>query len=516
MTRHRVAHRHWLILLVLTIIAAEIFGQPASETALPFSLQSQSLLAPSAWRDGQNAAALGIAEIPVQGHVGLMLRQTDGALRRPQEAQRVSALNFFSEGAQRFGEWTTIGTLRYERRADIGLRWSNVNDAYFGTPFIWADSVGGDWQKDGVDISAAIGSPEFFNAVSAGVQVRYDVAQGARQSGARPLFRARNFHLSPAVMVRLVDSLRVGVSVGYLSRFEEGEFGAVGVDFPQLIYLRGLGTANTTTLNSAERRIVGDGIEFGAQAQGILSDWTWSAAAAVLTRQDSTQDLAFVPDLNRTAFRFAGRFDYRTLSLALAVQRVETEFGMEVQLHGTFIEGRGTDPIFLAVNTVDQTQTASASVAWWRGTSRLYAPLLLNIESSLATLWRRDILAETQWRRTMLSAQATLGTSQRFGELVVFIGRLTGGGATALFKSYEAFRPLDLTPVLVRPDFLAMAATRFWLSATLSFETPIAAFGNSVARLVVQGELVQSTARLDDGSALNARNRFNAGMELVF
>jgi hypothetical protein len=45
---------------------------------------------------------------------------------------------------------------------------------------------------------------------------------------------------------------------------------------------------------------------------------------------------------------------------------------------------------------------------------------------------------------------------------------------------------------------------------------PLAALGNSTARLVLQGGLLQSNAQLESGERLNARNHFNAGLELLF
>lgn len=500
----------------IATMATATFAQTQLETPSPFSLQSPMFLAPSLWREGENAAGLGATELPQQGRVGITLLQNAGTFRRPQEPLAITTLRFFSEGAQRFGEWTTSGALRYERRAENDVRWSNVHNAYAGTPFVWADSVGGDWQKDLVLLSAALGTPEFFGFLSAGIVADYDVAQGARQSGARPLFRARNIRLAPSLAFRLTDELRLGIMATYLSRFEEGEFGTADVSFPQLIYLRGLGTANATVLNSAERRTLGEGIGIGIGAQGRLSEWRWSLAGQFLARQDSTQDLAFAQELGRTAFRFAGRYDERLLSLALAARYATSDFGVEAVLRAHSLEGRGTDPIFLAVNTIDETQTLTLSLDWWQGASRLYAPLAIGIHASLAQLLRRDILAETKWQRALLSAHATFGTAQRLGEQAWLIAQFSGGAGFAPASSYAAGRTLELTPILVRPDFVVNAASRFWLGALLALETPIAALGNSTARFVLRGSALQSPAQFDDGALLGGRSEFNASVELVF
>jgi hypothetical protein len=516
MTHWRFALWHIGSMLCMELAALAAFGQPATERLLPFSLNSPTFLAPSLWRDGENAAGLCAVELPTQGRVGTAFAQRNGTFRRPQEPLSVSTLRFFSEGAQRFGNWTTHGTLHYERRLETDVRWSNVHDAYRGTPFIWADSVGGDWQKDLVAFSAALGSPIFLDMVSVGLVADYDVGQGARQSGARPLFRTRNFRLLPSFAFHLSPSFHFGLSATYLSCFEEGEFGASDVSFPQLIYLRGLGTANSTVLNSAERRTLGEGFGFGLQAQGLLSTWQGSLGISFLVRQDSTQDLAFVPELNRTAFRFAGRYDERQLTLTLAARHTHADFGAEVCFRGKWREGRGTDPIFLAVNTIDQLQDVSVAVDGWQGSSQIYAPLSFGIHASLSLLSRRDILAETDWQRTLLCVQAALGTAQPLSTSFIVLAHLSGGAGFVTASSYAALRPLTLTPILVRPDFLVSAANRFWLALRLALETPIAALGNSTARLVLQGGLLQSNAQLESGERLNARNHFNAGLELIF
>jgi hypothetical protein len=222
------------------------------------------------------------------------------------------------------------------------------------------------------------------------------------------------------------------------------------------------------------------------------------------------------PELNRTAFRFAGRYDERQLSFTLAARYTHADFGAEVRLRGKWREGRGTDPIFLAVNTIDQLQDVSVAVDGWQGSSQIYAPLSFGIHASLSLLSRRDILAETDWQRTLLCVQAALGTAQQLGMPFIVLVHLSGGAGFITASSYVALRPLALTPVLVRPDFLVSAANRFWLALRLAFEMPLAALGNSTARLVLQGGLLQSNAQLESGERLNARNHFNAGLELLF
>ncbi|PIO47775.1 MAG: hypothetical protein CMR00_08315 [[Chlorobium] sp. 445] len=512
----RVVYQLFGIVLLIVAGAMAASAQVQSDIPSPFSLNSPTFLAPSLWREGENAAGLCATALPKQSRTGMILWQDGGRFRRPQAPLSSTTLHFFSEGAQRFGEWTTRGSFHYERRTENDVRWSNVHNAYAGTPFIWADSVGGNWQKDLVLLSAALGTPEFLGFLSAGILADYDVAQGARQNDTRPLFRSRNIRLVPSVAFHLSKALRIGLTATYLSRFEEGEFGAADISFPQLIYLRGLGTANTTVLNAAERRTVGEGFGIGAQAQVRLAEWQVSLAGNFLLRQDSTQDLAFVPELRRTAFRFAGRYDERRLSATLAARYTQLDFGVEGALHAQSLEGRGTDPIFLAVNTIDQTQAIALLLDWWQGASRLYAPLTVGIHTSLSDLLRRDILAETKWQRTLLAAHLVLGSAQRLGEQLWLMARVSGGIAIVPASSYTANRMLELTPILVRPDFLVNAASRFWLGAQLALETPVAALNNSTVRLVLQGSTLQSPAQLDDGSRLGGRNEVNAGVELVF
>lgn len=503
-----------------------LFGLLAGSVVAQEPLSSQRFLpieslAPSLWREAQNPATLhssGLRNYAMTSFGGM---NEFGGLKRPQEPLERGVYGFNAEGASAIAEWLAAGSFAYRRVNDKAVQWLAAENAYDGNPFLLADSVGGDWFRDEVSLSAALGSPEWFGRIALGVQATYAVRQGARRNDARPLYRSRRIDFKPSLAIRVIDSHRLAVAPKWHWRKEENEFAFFTTQSDwRLYFLRGLGTFNQTTVSSAERNATGDfkGAELGYE--GGASQWRWSASAEWLTGTTDVIDGVAIAS-------FAGRVISNIESLRFAMRRASTAISAEVRLSRFKRDERGADdfdaslasaspePDFLAVNVIDQETIEAFSAELWLGEDRASAPLRLFASVGRRTLFRRDIIAETDWQTRLQTLQlGALSTASLFGAQVF-------SGATAAFSSsrdnrYRAERPTQLTPILVRPDFLAMSAERRFVSLLLGVETTAIWIRAASLRTVLSLACADSPARFDDGETIGLRRSLSLELQLLY
>jgi len=430
-------------------------------------------------------------------------RATEGGWRRPQDAARINALALTAEGEQRAGAWFVSGGVTYGRASDVGVSWRNTSDAYLGNSFIWADSVGGTFQRDELALAGALVTPS-WRGVNAGVQIDYGLGQGARQNDPKPLFRRRVAELSPAVAYTFGrQQIGAGVMLGWQG--EDLEIGGgLSAEFPLVYRLRGLGTFDRTQLISAERAMIG-GVS-GAHAGWSRTGDRWVTAIGTTLRveRDSVRDGIATP--------VSGGATRRTRRDGeAALRRRSARGGLEVAAALRMEEARGVDPIFRAVNVIDEGTAMEARLRWWRGVDPVAARWGAGLVVSQSRLSRRDIAAETSWEAVMpsLAATATRRVPAPGGDLLLGVGGGLGWrGSTA----YSAQRPTQLTPILALADFGVVSAPTRRALLSLAWERIVA--GRVSSRVRVDGSLARTSGRLADDRESLARSMWSLSLEL--
>lgn len=312
------------IALLIGVLSASL-NVEGQEILTSKSFAMWKLIPPSLWRDAGNPALLrasGLTNYAVTALEGL---NRFGGLKRPQEPIEQGIYKFDTEGASRVGDWMMAGSFRYQRFNDKAIEWLAAENAYSGNPFLYADSVGGDWFRDQFLLSAALGSPEWLERLSLGASLDYGVGQGARRNGARPLYRTRRITFKTAFALRLFGAERFSLAPVWNWRKEENEFAFFTTQSDwRLYFLQGFGTFNQTTVSSAERNATGEfkGIEVGYQ--GGIGNWTWSASANWLTGTTTVIDGVSVAS-------FSGRVIHNFETYGIAVQHASKQVSVEVR-----------------------------------------------------------------------------------------------------------------------------------------------------------------------------------------
>ncbi|MBC8044014.1 MAG: hypothetical protein IAF08_11295, partial [Rhizobacter sp.] len=474
--------------------------------------------------------------------------------RRPQSPLQADVGKFRTEGWQPLGLWMASGKFEYARRAERGVNWSGVADAYAGTPYIWADTVGGDWSADETKLAASVGTPEWLEKIAFGAEVNYAVSQGSRQNDPRPFYRRRDVGVAPAVTIRLAAAHRIGSSVMLGWTQEDGEMGYFTTATDFILYrLRGLSTFDRGATNSSDRRTTGRSLVWSAQYSGnsdsgdsdgreVRGDrsrvamWQWAVSGNLSAERADTYDGISIP-------QFAGRFVRNGFGATARVRYAEpasSAAGNHIEMSLAFKEtdGRGAEdfssdmqstlePDFLATNVIDKSRQVSARLEWWQAnskgeSSKVQSPLWVSGEIIFVDLSRKDIVGETAWQATTTSAalriSSSLGTSSGTGQawgVPIFLSAYVGT-TVPVQSGYEEAMPTRFSDILVRPDLAVNAARQVRAGIMLAAEVPLAVAGLSLMRIVVNTDIAHSSDRFADGSAIGQRTAAGIRLEVIY
>jgi len=441
---------------------------------------------PGPWAQGGNPAGLGTARLPGGERFQAVWGQVGGGHRHPQSPASGRGLQLGMEGSRSEGpeRWTLHGAFHYALRWDGDQLWSAVDDPQGGSPYVWADSTGGDWDRTRAVVHGAVGSPRLGTGWRVGAAVQGSWGQGARENDPRPLVRTRDLWFTPGVSYEWDGVDRPGLTVaGHLrlgTLLEESDIGGFASRDPFVFRLRGHGTFDRTQLVRAERertgRHLGGGIQFGRSGD----EGPWAVGLEVGLVADSIRQGIAAPE-------FAGGMEVQLATLHAA--REGRGGGgapslLAAELHLSRVQGE--DPVFRAVNVWADRVTGGVQ---WSGEMPVVGRRFREVGRSVEVLshlgaggeWdrREDRAAATEMKvgAAWLSLGVTLvdqgggeATSRRaHGRLAgqaSFPGRwgigIQGGRRQVFQDRMEAGRPTLMTEVLVAPAHAWNRASRLW------------------------------------------------------
>ncbi len=425
----------------------------------------------------------------------------DGAWHRPQEPAAIEMAEASAAGWQALGTWTVAGRALWRRQREYDVRWRNTSDAYLGTPYVWADAEGGTWRADQVELGAALGSPA-WRRLRLGLGTDYAIGEGARQNASRPLYRRRVLELTPALSWSLGSHvLAAGITRGW--HREDLEVGGGAFRDPTIYRLRGISTFDRTQLITAERAMLGGvgGATVGHAWQGR----TWSSTVAWRRRTevDSVRDGIARPE-------FAGGSRRVRDDLRAVLRRSHAVGGIEGSAAFAREAARGTDPIFRAVNQLDDGTRGTLRLVAWSGSSLPSARWLLALDGTRQTLERHEVVSETRWSVPQREVGLEAVARRSLPAL-----RLVAGARVAALRAgatrYESGRPTALTPILAADDFSVVSAPGRSLGVVLGLEWGDINEGAPSGRLRLERSVAVRTDRA--AGALGQRDQWRLLVE---
>lgn len=244
-------------------------------------LPSYAILLPyqTIWTNSGNAAGLTKDSILIFGSTSLRYQQINGNYKLAQQAQRNQQLNFETERYLPLGKSLFYGRFSYTQQWEKRIKLSDVLDPYRGTPYLWADSIGGNWKKQLYTLELKASSPALLNKkIHLGLSADLNVATGARQNDPRPMSTNNQIKVSPALLWNIASKHTLGLNGIYERYREDISMETKNANVNHRIYrFLGMGQMElpTTFVTSASRvyegQWLGANIQYHLKAKNI--DW---------------------------------------------------------------------------------------------------------------------------------------------------------------------------------------------------------------------------------------------------
>lgn len=406
------------------------------------------------WRTSRNPAGLASAALTRQGWASFSLADVDGALHRPQHPSGLRLGRLRAKGAAVLSRWQTYGTFTYTRRNDRRVEWSAISDPHDRRAYVWADSTGGAWYRNHVNLETAFGSPPLFDRFYGGLRIRYNVGQGARRNDPRPQYRTRIIDVQPGIAVDVGAHHQIGAHAVLRWQVEENEYGLFTTDDPFVYRLRGYGTFDRAQIVRGERTTSGARYGGSVQYAGVALAWQWDVGITYTTGEDEVRDGIRAP-------AFGGRHDVQEFELSSSVQRIRPALSAQLRLDAGWWEGRGTDPVFRAVNVVSENAHLQFGATVWSGERRAKAPWGIESTAWLHELLRRDVVSQTRWTSRALRTTLQGWAQKQISSALMFRVQPHVGLYQPVSDSYEARAPTRLTSKIVYPDYAYYSTARW-------------------------------------------------------
>ncbi len=291
------------------------------------------------WLRSENSAGLGLDTTWSMAAASVSGQAESGSFRRPQQpaAAQVAALD--AERIRTIRKLSFYGGFRFRQKWEKDIRWSDLLDPYRGTPYVLADSLGGDWKKQVFGLSAALATnPLFSSRLSLGWAVEYEVETGARQNDPRPLNYARHLKLRPGVIWSPGPGIRTGLSFGAGFFREEAEMENRLATAQRQYRLKGLSIHDAPTIFSlsVNRTYSGRDLSGGWQFEKKFPDATLMSSVNFGYYLEDTRDGITRPTLG-------GQFKRHVWSLS-AIWRQDRPAGYgELRLEALQRKGTGRE-----------------------------------------------------------------------------------------------------------------------------------------------------------------------------
>mgnify|MGYP003574873242 CR=1 FL=1 len=216
-----------------------------------------SLSYQTVWKNSGNAAGLTKDSLIVFGKTNLRYQNINGSYKLAQQAKNNQQLTFETERYLQLGKSLFYGRFSYSQQWEKEVRLSDVLDPYRGTPYLWADSIGGDWKKQLYALTLKVSTPALLNEkLHLGLSADLNVATGARQNDPRPLATNNDIKISPALVWNINSHHALGLNGIYQRYREDVSMETKNTTINHRIYrLLGLGQMElpTTFTSSASR-----------------------------------------------------------------------------------------------------------------------------------------------------------------------------------------------------------------------------------------------------------------------
>jgi len=453
------------------------------------------------WSLSENPVFLKNSSLLPFASAGFCAKYTGGNFKRPQEFQQERLAGFGAEGLSSAGNWRFYGEFRYGKHDRDSIRYANVARPYEGNPFITADAVGGNWKGDGLLAHVQLLAPA-WGKWQFGLKAVYETEQSARNNDPKPLYRLLNYAISPAISYLLNDQHTIALTGSYENSYEHTETGYYTDRNPILYSIRGYGEFYSGPVVSAERFRTGRGWQLGSDYCFTHEKVTFLAGVRLGYRTADVNDGIAKPV-------FIGGWDEQRATVFLGFERRQARSGWIANLKGWLSDGTGFDPVFGSVNPAAYLSGLHGKLSWYtqRHPQKWFS---ITLYPALTYMNYFESIAKTDWTSTMLHIDAGIAVNRTFKNLSL-LAELTAGYHFNLQQDIVINRPTLLSPILVRPDFIANTTNFIRTMANIS---GIYRRNNTGYGLRLGADLRNAVQQ--DIPRFSDRNTYHIGFYLIF
>lgn len=399
------------------------------------------------WQQTKNLYLIKLDSVAEYGKASLNYLQTQGSFKRPQEATKQTNYGFASEGLKQYGKWQFFGDFSYQKLNNKAVAYSHVARPYDGNPFVWADSLTGNWLGDQLTTSLQISVPIKKNKWIASLWLDYLTEQSSRSEDPKPLYRYRTIFIKPFISYQLSKKHLLGAKFSYQNKNEVNDIGGFSTNNSQLYRIRGYGTFSQGPIVTAERllkgSLVGAGLDYTYQPSSTTSFYI--DADYGFKTEDITQGVSLPV--------FDGGLDETYANMYLNFQKKLSTKGYQISALAYFRDGSGFDPLFNAYNPAYYFSGLNIGISFWKkSTDKIM--YCIKIEPQLSYLNYFDGIAKTDWTSSNLLNNVSGFINYSVNNKLSFSLSPNLGYRLNLLNQITIGRPTKLSEILVRPDYL--------------------------------------------------------------
>ncbi len=200
------------------------------------------------WQHTMNPAGMARDSVSERGMAYADFNHNEGTHYLVQNGDRNNNLSFYADAFKRLSKYVLgYGSVSFGMGRMFNRGWSDVIRTYHSDPYVSGSSVTGSYDRQDVELTAAISSVD-FNGLTYGFRLDYSVGDLSRLRDPRSRVNLAEYRITPAVTYKKSDVV-MGVSAHYKRRKEKlDSYKVVNTDADYVFYtFTGLENATSVT-----------------------------------------------------------------------------------------------------------------------------------------------------------------------------------------------------------------------------------------------------------------------------
>lgn len=168
----------------------------------------------NSWLYSTNPAGLSLNPNISPGKMSLNYHAETGDYKRVQQGENINHFSFQTQRYTKIKNSFFYGSFSYDKSFEIGTNYSNVNNPYRGTPYLYIDTIGNDtYDREFFTLKGGLSAP-LNHYLSWGLSTDFNVGLASQNRDPRPKNKVLNLSVSPGLLFSF-SKLNLGFNLLY-------------------------------------------------------------------------------------------------------------------------------------------------------------------------------------------------------------------------------------------------------------------------------------------------------------